>query len=246
MVSTTKSGQQTNNRSKPKIKRFESQYTTVYQRFWRGDRNWHIIPNISSTVFAKIKYLIYCLSRLLIKDFTATDQNFWPAVSAPPAASQDCPTQKLSSHPWKENHKNGLVRALILWSVLNWTNLHFIPTSNHQYSHNSSPYCIVSEFLLNGVSWRVMKAEECDPADLAEDGRQRGRCCLSITITIAIVVISYLCPQSCPPVSLLLHDCRDRLCRLQRLFLLPRSLPLRRRPHSHDPLLQAMLSIVNY
>ena len=88
-----------------------------------------------------------------------------------------------------------------------------------------------------------MKAEECDPADLAEDGRQRGP---STTITIAIVVISYLCPHSCPPVSLLLHDCRDRLCRLQRLFLLPRSLPLRRRAHSHDSLLQATLSIINY
>ena len=97
-----------------------------------------------------------------------------------------------------------------------------------------------------------MKAEEGDPADLAEDGRQRGRCCPSTAIFIAIVVISviggqsYLCPHSCSPVSLLLHDCRDRLCRLQRLFLLPRSLPLRRRAHSHDSLLQAMLSIINY
>ena len=41
-----------------------------------------------------------------------------------------------------------------------------------------------------------MKAEEGDPADLAEDGRQRGRCCPSTTIFIAIVVISVIGGQS--------------------------------------------------
>ena len=31
-----------------------------------------------------------------------------------------------------------------------------------------------SEFVLDGVSQRVMKTEEGESADLAEDGRQRG------------------------------------------------------------------------
>lgn len=66
--------------------------------------------------------------------------------------------------------------------------------------------------MLNGVSQRVMKTEEGEAADLAEDGRQR--------------------------VSLLFHHCRHRVRRLQRLLLLPRPLPLRRRPHPHDSLLQ--------
>ena len=36
------------------------------------------------------------------------------------------------------------------------------------------PPPLFSEFLLNGLSRRVMKTEEGEAADLAEDGRQRG------------------------------------------------------------------------
>ena len=46
----------------------------------------------------------------------------------------------------------------------------------------------------------------------------------------------------CSLVSLLLHDCRHRVRCLQRLLLLPRPLPLRCRPHTHDSLLQVLLT----
>ena len=111
-----------------------------------------------------------------------------------------------------------------------------------------------------------MKTEEGEATDLAEDGRQRGwhhhhhrhHHHLHVHIQRGASESKIFMPNRGGPnfgpkstnifvmdqknhffvVSLLLHHCRDRVRRLQRLLLLPRPLPLRRRTHAHDSLLQ--------